>query len=64
MADLSETIETAATKPQKASSPAGSVEMPPLPDVIAADKYLKGQTAQTKASRGMRLSQIIPPGSV
>ena len=33
-------------------------------DLIAADKYLKGQEARQKPFGGVRLTKAIPPGAV
>lgn len=45
MADLSDTIEAVAGKPQVVSGDAGSRTAQPIPDLIAADEYLKAQAA-------------------
>lgn len=64
MADLSPTIETNATAPAKVSSDAGSVEQHPLPDQIAADKYLKSQQATKTAGLGLKFTKFNASGSV
>ena len=45
MPDLSDTIEEAAQDPQSASKDGITATSHPLPDLIAADKYLAGKTA-------------------
>jgi hypothetical protein len=64
MADLTTTIETNAAVPAKVSGDAGSVEQHPLPDQIAADKYLKSQQAAKSAGLGIKLTKLGAPGSV
>lgn len=72
MADLTDTIESAAADPSSASSDGQSATARPLADLIAADKYLKGQDALTgtNANGGprsgwgaVRMARAIPPGA-
>ena len=35
-----------------------------LTDLIAADKYLKGQAAAKSPSRGLRFTRLVPGGAV
>lgn len=35
-----------------------------LPDLIAADRYLKGQAAARSPSRGLRFTKLVRPGTV
>jgi hypothetical protein len=62
--DLTEAIADAALEPKKVEGDAGSIETRPISDMIAADKYAKGQTAVKKPLGGLRLTKVIPPGSV
>lgn len=68
MSDLATQIETAATSPQKASGDSGSVEMPSLQDMIAADKHLANKTAAQSRTAGviggLRIQVISPPGTI
>jgi|GEM_PF-531527 hypothetical protein len=64
VADLNSNIETNATAPAKVTGDAGSVEQHPLPDQIAADKYLKSQQAAKSAGLGIKLTKLGAPGSV
>lgn len=65
MSDLSDSIETAAAEPRKASGDSGSVEAHSLPDQIAADQYVQSNAAVANtSSRGIRFNKIVPPGSV
>lgn len=64
MADeLDDAIRENAQKPAKASGDGESVEQHPLPDQIAAAQYLAGKTAVRRRNRGLRFSQIEPPGA-
>ena len=62
MADLTSAIETNAQGPAKASGDSGSMEQHPLPDQIAADKYLASKQASSK-KLGLRLVKLSPPGA-
>lgn len=64
MPDLSEQIEDAAGNPKKVQSDAGSAEAHPLPDLIAADRYLKSNDAQEQPHKGIRFHKWRPPGAV
>ena len=60
--DLEESIRQNAAAPAKASDEAGSVEQHPLPDQIAADRYLASKNA-TKKGLGIKLLKLSPPGA-
>jgi hypothetical protein len=47
---------------KRAQGDQGSVEEHPLPDRIAADKYLKNRAA-ARRGLGMRLTKLVPPGT-
>ena len=61
--ELESTIETAAEKPVSASVDGVTVTQRPIGDLIAADRYLSAKRAARKRSRGIRFSQIVPPGA-
>ena len=65
--ELEQSIEDQAAKPRSASVDGASVEQHPLPDQIAADRYLEGKKAAglspTARLRGCFV-KLIPPGSV
>lgn len=72
MADLTDTIESAAADPASAASDGQSATARPLADLIAADKYLKGQQALegTNANGGprsgwvsLRTARAVPQGA-
>ena len=62
--DLDNTIRDNAAGPAKASGDSGSMEQHPLPDQIAADKYLASKKAMASKTLGLRVAKIVPPGSV
>ena len=61
--DLDDTIEQNAKGPAKASGDAGSVEQHPLPDQIAAAKFLASKEAAKSKKRGLRFNKLVPPGA-
>lgn len=56
-------IEQNAQGPKKAQGDAGSVEQHPLPDQIAADRYLASKRAVQSKSKGIVITKLIPPGA-
>ena len=68
MATISETLEALAAKPHKVQGDAGSIEMPKLEDLIAADKYLAGKEVAADSidgsfwTRYARIERASPPG--
>jgi hypothetical protein len=56
-------IEQNAQGPKKAQGDAGSVEQHPLPDQIAADRYLASKQAVRSKGKGIIISKLIPPGA-
>jgi hypothetical protein len=60
--DLESTIRQNAQGPAKAAGDAGSVEQHPLPDQIAADRYLASKEAAKDKKRGLRFNKLVPPG--
>ena len=62
--ELSESICQNAQGPARAQGDAGSVEQHPLPDQIAADKYLASKAATKTRKRGLLFNQLIPPGTI
>ena len=72
MPDLTSTIETAAAEPAAASGDAGSMQAVSLPDLIAADKYLRGEDALAGTNQNgglksgwgcVRIARAKPPGA-
>ena len=62
--DLENTIRQNSEGPAKASSDGSSVEQHPLPDQIAADKYLASKTAAQTKGLGIKFTKLSPPGAV
>ena len=63
MADLEAEIEDAAERPKRAVGDHGTYDQHPLPDLIAADRYLRGRAQQTAGKLGAKYRQIRPPGA-
>jgi hypothetical protein len=66
MADLDDTISDAALQPAEAENDSSRVKQQPLPDLIAADQYLKGNAALSggKSAWGAtRPARLVPPGT-
>ncbi len=61
--DLTQTIIDGAKAPAKASGDSGSMEQHPLPDQIAADRYLESKKASRKKGLGIGLKKLVPPGT-
>ena len=62
--DLKDTIRESAQGPAEAHGDAGGMKQHPLPDQIAADKYLANKGALSSGSMGLRRRKIVPPGTV
>ena len=63
--DLDSTIEQNAVGPKQASADGVNVQQHPLPDQIAADKYLAGKRAVSKnPGKAFTRVKIVPPGTV
>ncbi len=61
--DLDQSILDNAQGPAKASGDSGSMEQHPLPDQIAADRYLASKKATRKKGLGISLKKLVPPGT-
>lgn len=73
MPDLTGTIETAASDPASAQADGQQATSHSLPDMIAADKYLKGASAlegensgggQKSGWRSLRMARVRGSGAV
>ena len=62
--DLKDVIKQNAEGPHSASGDSGSMQQHPLPDQIAADKYLASKNAMARKGLGLTRVKIIPPGTV
>ena len=61
--DLEDTIRDNAQGPAKATGDSGSMEQHPLPDQIAADRYLESKKATRCKGLGIGLKKLVPPGT-
>lgn len=61
--DLETTIRENAEGPAKSSGDSGSMEQHPLPDQVAADRYLESKKAARAKGLGIRLKKLVPPGT-
>ena len=60
--DLEQTIEDNAAGPKRARGDSGEMEQHPLPDQIAADRYLEAKKASRKGL-GIRTTKLVPPSA-
>lgn len=56
--DIDDALSEAAIAPKAVSTQAGKVEAQPLPDQIAAAKYLKNKTAAISKTLGLRFRRF------
>jgi len=65
---MAEEIENAirqnAQGPESAEADGVKVKQHPLPDQIAADKYLAGKAATANPAKAFTRVKIVPPGTV
>ena len=65
--DLTADILDAAANPAEVDVDGTKVVAPKLADIIAADKYLKGQAAIAAGGSGwncLRPARVVPPGAI
>jgi len=62
--DLADTIKQNAQGPESAEADGVKVRQHPLPDQIAADKYLAGKAATANPAKAFTRVKIVPPGTV
>jgi len=61
--DTKTVIENALSAPRRVRADGVEVEQQPLPDQIAAARYLDGKVATAKRNRlGVKLAKLVPPG--
>jgi len=61
--NLDNAIRTNAEGPRSASGDSGSMQQHPIPDQIAADKYLAGKRAAANPAKSFTRVKIVPPGT-
>jgi len=64
VADLTDTITDAAATPAAATGDGQSVTARSLPDLIATDKYLRGNSAGALGLDGLVTQVIVPPSAL
>lgn len=65
MADIIDTIQTTAEDGiQRAAVDGRSADAVPIPDLIAADKYIGGSSAKSRPARGLRFTKLLKGGQV
>ena len=61
--DTAAIIENALAAPRKVKADGVEVEQQPLPDQIAAAKFLDGKAATKKrGTLGVKFAKLVPPG--
>jgi hypothetical protein len=61
--DLDDTILENAQGPAKATGDSGSMEQHPLPEQVAADRYIQAKKATRGKGLGIALKKLVPPGA-
>ena len=61
--DLEQTIRESAAAPRRAKDETAEMEQHPLPDQIAADRYLASKGATRRKGLGISLKKLVPPGT-
>lgn len=61
--DLEQTIADNASGPKRARGDSAEMEQHPLPDQIAADRYLQSKKATKARGLGISLKKLVPPGT-
>jgi hypothetical protein len=62
--DLKDAIQENAVGPALAEVDGVKTQQHPLPDQIAADKYLAAKEAQANPAKAFTRIKIVPPGAV
>jgi hypothetical protein len=60
---LESAIQENAQGPRKAAGDSGSMEQHPLPEQVAADRYLKSKEASRRKGPGVGLKKLVPRGT-
>jgi hypothetical protein len=61
---LRDQIEATAAAPKRVRTDAGEVETRDLSQLIEADKYLAAARAAKSRYGGLRITKLIPPGTI
>jgi hypothetical protein len=62
--DLEQTIRDNAQGPAEAHGDSGGMRQHDLKDQIDADRYLESKKAVRTRAKGIRLTKLLPPGTV
>lgn len=63
-AELTQRIRAVASGPAEVSSDAGRVVEQDLQDLLEAARQLAAQQASKKPHRGLRITRLVPPGTI
>ena len=61
--DLEDSIRQSAQGPKRAKGDSAEMEQHPLPDQIAADRYLASKNAAKGKGLGIGMKKLVPPGA-
>lgn len=61
--EIDDAMEANALGPAEVEGKAGRVSQHSLPDLIEYDRYRAGKAAGATRRRGVRFTQLIPPGT-
>jgi hypothetical protein len=61
--ELDSAIRTSAEGPAEAHGDSGGMKQHPLPDEIAADRYLASKRASRAPGLGLKMTKVVPPGA-
>jgi hypothetical protein len=61
--DLEDLIRENAQSPAEAHGDSSGMKQHPLPDQIAADRYLESKKASRSKGLGIGLKKLVPPGT-
>ena len=63
MDEIENSLRENATGPKRAKGDSAEMEQHPLPDQIAADRYLQSKKATQNKGLGVTLKKLSPPGT-
>ena len=63
MSEIDDTIRQNAAGPKRAKGDSAEMEQHPLPDQIAADRYLASKNATKSKGLGIGMKKLVPPGT-
>lgn len=63
MDEIEDNLRQNAAGPKRAKGDSAEMEQHPLPDQIAADRYLASKNATKKKGLGVSFKKLVPPGT-